>query len=387
VVTVSVDPDEAAHLAIDVFLPHPVLIVDGDPRTDAATRGGDFLRRALSPAHDPSPAFVPRLVSTSRFSAADLNTKTESAPRVVVLANVEKLSEEQGQAVESFAAGGGGVLVTLGDRTNAVEWNRAAYRGGRGWLPAQVLEARTTDAGTAPGPRTSNLDHPAVTRFSGNPPGGLQTAVFPRHWKLRPTPGAFLSLTNGDPLLVEKAVGRGRVVVSAVPLDGGWESNLVRLPDFVPLCHELCHHLVGGTSRANLVPGEPIVFHPSGEPPGSVSVVPPDGVPRRFPVTSWPASFDATTDPGVYRVTSTAGVVRHFVVRPDPREADLTPADESDRAKVAAAVGRIGDVTSLDDLQSLRGRAPPAWDVGGLLLVAVLLLLVAELWHARWGAA
>ena len=45
---------------------------------------------------------------------------------------------------------------------------------------------------------------------------------------------------------------------------------------------------------------------------------------------------DTTRDPGVYRLTTAAGRVRYFVVRPDPREYDLTPADDANRRKLAA---------------------------------------------------
>ena len=112
----------------------------------------------------------------------------------------------------------------------------------------------------------------------------------------------MLPLTNDDPLLAEKAVGRGRVVVCAVPLDASWESNLIRLPDYVPLVHELGHYLAGGWyAEANVATGEPLVFRPrNAEPPGAITVVPPDGQSRVLPVKSWPATFEATRDPGPY---------------------------------------------------------------------------------------
>ena len=249
-------------------------------------------------------------------------------------------------------------------------------------MPAAILDQV---AAGEPRPRTTSLDHPALKLFLANLPGSLQTAYFPRYWKLKPDANAMLTLTNDDALLAEKGVGRGRVVVSAVPLDAGWDTNLIRLPDYVPLVHELCHHLAAGAlSDSNVALGEPLVFRPpDGESPGPITVVPPDGMSRVVPVKAWPATFDATRDPGPYRVTSASGQVRYFVVRPDPRESDLTPANEAERQRVAALLGSVEDITTPDELGTRRGRGPKTLDFGDVLLVLVLALFAAELWYTR----
>src|SRR5262249_3946406 len=241
------------------------------------------------------------------------------------------LTAEQDRAVERFLGDGGGVLVLLGDRCVP-----AAWREGKTWLPARPgdVGGAEPDSPMVPKPEGTELDHPVSAVFRNRLLTGV---VFPRYWKLRPDAGPPVSvlcpLSTGDPLFVERPAGSGRVIVSAVPLDNTWETNLVGLPGFVPLAHELCYHLAGtADTPANLSGGERLVVRlREGEPTGSVAVQPPDAQPVALPVRGGTAVFTATRDPGVYRATTSAGRVRYFVVRPDPREFDLTPADESDR--------------------------------------------------------
>ena len=390
VVTVRLDPPSPPGVrqdfALDVLPLIPVLIVGGN----------DFLRDALAPARDSSPAFAVRTVTAEQFTPATLTQDVKgpsTRPRVLVLANVATLTAEQSGIVERFLTEGGGVLVTAGDRTDAAAWNRVARR----WLPARLAAVVSSDGDptAGPKPRTASIEHPALRAFRDDLPGGLHTAYFPQHWRLEPDPTppraeVMLSLSDRDPLFVGKAVGRGRVVVSAVPLDRSWRTNLVGLPDYVRLAHELAYSLAGtADTPANLAPGEPIVFRPrDDEPAAAVTVVPPGGVSRVVPLKAWPLTFDATHDPGVYRVTSGAGTVRYFAVRADPREADLTRADATDVAKLAATLGNVEFVESADDLTSRRGRGAVAQEFGGLVLLGVLALLATELWYTRrLGAA
>jgi hypothetical protein len=400
-VTLKLDPDafpadDRQDFALDVLPAVPVLIVDGDTRPDSRSRGSDFLHDALAPARDPTPAFAVRSVPVAQFTPPIISQDVKGAgtdPRVLVLADVARLTPEQDRAVDQFLADGGGVLLAPGDRTDPAAWNRDVHRGGRGWPPARLVEVIGTEAAPAR-PRTAGFDHPAVRGFRDDLPGGLHTATFPRYWRLEPDPSlppsAVLGrLTTGDPFLVEKRVGKGRAIVSAVPLDNTWGANLVALPDFVRLAHELAYHLAGARgAEANLAPGEPILFRPpEPEPPSPVTVQTPDGATTVLPVRAWPAVYEATRDPGVYRLTTAAGRVGYAVVRTDPREFDLTPGDEADRQAVAGLLGMVGYVDTPDELDDRRGRGPVTWELAWPMLLVVLALFAAELWYTRRLAA
>lgn len=387
--------DNRQDFAVEVLPVVPVLIVDGGLTVRA--RGSDFLRDALAPAKDPTPAFAVRTVPAADWSPAAFTSDVKgpgTTPRVVVLANIDKPSVALQQEVEKFLAAGGSVLVTLGERADAATWNKVAFRGGQGFLPARLVEVVGDDADPANAPKvhTAGLAHPAMEVFKEPLPGGLHTAYFPKRWKLDAAAGAngvtgtaAAMFSTRDPFLVERAFGKGRVMLAAVPLDNTWKTNLIRLPDFVRLAHELLYYMAGTrTAERNLLPGQPIVFTPRpDEPRGPVAVVSPDGRTRTVNVESWPVVIDGTTDPGAYKLTTPSGRVVYFAVRTDSREAVLTPNTDDDRARVADAAGGLTYVKSADEIVASGGGRPVSKEIWWLLLIVVIGLLAGEVWYTR----
>lgn len=383
--------DNRQDFAVEVLPLIPLLIVDG-----GAKRGSDFLRDALAPAKDPNPAFAVRTVPAAEWTAEMFTQDVKgnnTAPRVVVLANVEKLSATQQAQVEKYLADGGSVLVTVGDRTDAENWNRVAFRGGQGFLPARLVEPVGDEGDVTNAPRvlTAGLTHPAMEIFKEPLPGGLNTAYFPRRWKVDVAAGAngmtgsaIALLTTREPLLVERSFGKGRVLLATHPLDNSWKTNLIRLPDFVRLAHELLYYLAGTrTAERNLNPNQPIVFTPRPpEPVGPVAVVSPDGRSRTLNPETWPVVVDGTGEPGAYKLTSPGGRTVYFAVRNDSREANLTPnsgdGPNSDQAKVAQAVGGMQYVDDIKDIKEHGGGQPVSAEVWWILLLLVLAFLGLE---------
>lgn len=400
--TLTLDPDDLPgdnrqDFAVEVLPVVPVLMVDGGPAGAGLRRGTDYLRDALAPMKDPSPAFAVRVISIAEYSPNSLAQDVKgpnTPPRVLVLSNVEKLTGDQQTATEGFLNAGGSVLVTLGDRTDAAMWNRVAFRGGQGFLPGRLMEVIGDESkpDTAPKPQPASFAHPALDVFKEPLPGGLHTAFFPKRWKIDTTAGvngstgtAIALLSSKDPLLVERPFGKGRVVLATHPLDNSWKTNLHRLPDFVRLAHELTYYLAGTRSaERNLVPGQPIVFTPRPEePPGNITVQSPDGNTRTLPVQTWPVVVDGTMDPGAYRLTTPAGRQVYFAVRTDPREAVLTPCSEDDRKKVAGIVPGLSYLAPGEDATEAAGDVPVSQELWWLLLMIVVGLLVFELWYTR----
>lgn len=401
-VALQLDPDDLPaddrqDYAIEVLAAVPVLIVDGHANGSSAVRGSDFLRTALAPANDPTPAFVVRVVPVSEFRATTLSqnvASTGTLPRVLILANLTRVTTEQQMAIERFLAGGGSVLVTLGDRVDPVAWNRVAFRGGQGFLPARVVATvgDPAEESNASRPDPASFTHPAIEVFADPLPGGLAAAVLPMWWKLdvatggnSPTGTTVARLTTGDPLLVERGFGTGRVLMACVPLDTSWGTNLPRLPDFVRLAHELAYYLAGVRGASlNIDPAQPMVFTPRPEePPGPVAVFGPDGRTKSVSVSAWPMVLEGPHDPGAYRLTTPAGRTNSIAVRPDPREAELTPASTDDLQKVAATVSRLTYVTTPAEVGTDAGDGPALREVWWLLMVGVLGLLGLELWYTR----
>src|SRR4051812_3660731 len=351
-VTLTIDEDAMTgdnrqDFAVEVMPTIPVLVVDGDAR-NPRTRGADFLRDALAPALDTQPSFLLRIVSPGDLSpdllAKPIGRDAGTVPRVLVLMNVPTIRADQGQAIEAFLTAGGGVLVALGNRAEAASYNDEHFRDGRGWLPARLVDPVGDEGDLDKAARVvvASLESPALELFRTEDAGTLAgSAYFPRHWKLDPKADAggvpIALLTDRMPLFVEKLFGKGRVILSAVPLDNGWRTNLTDLGDYVRLAHELVYYLAASRGGdVNLEARQPIVFRPSdGELPGPVTVQPPEGAARRVAVKEWPLVYEDTRDTGVYRLTTDTGKVQYYVVQPDGGESNLTPCNDEDRAAVA----------------------------------------------------
>jgi len=398
--SVSIDDDampgdNRQDFAVEVMPTLPVLIVDGDVR-NPRTRGADFLRDALAPALDTTPSFLLRIVSAAEF-APELLTKpigreATTVPRVLVLMNVVAVRPDQGQAIEAFLNAGGGVLVTLGSRAEAGGYNEEHFRDGRGWLPARLVDPVGDENDLPKAARVvhSSMESPALELFKNDDPGSLGgSAYFPRHWKLdaRAEAGGvpIAMLNNRNPLFVEKSVGKGRVILSAVPLDNGWRTNLTDLGDYVRLAHELIYYLAAARGGdVNLEAKQPIVFSPAdGELPGPVTVQPPDGPARRVAVKEWPLTYDDTRETGVYKLTTDTGKIQYYVVQPDAGESDLTPCNDDDRAAVARLLKTTRYVFTPADVLSQEADPETRIELWWLLLLLVIGLLAFEVWMTR----
>jgi hypothetical protein len=388
--------DNRQDVAVEVVEALPVLLVDGDLRPNPATRGTDFLRDALAPARDRTPVVLARAVPVHEFDAAQLTRDLKgpgTRPRVLVLSNVARLTPGQQEGVDRFLTAGGGVLVTLGDRADAVQYNGQLHRDGQGWLPARLEEVSgdENDADQAARPLASSFFHPTLEMFRDIKIGGLAEARFPRWWKVttagRDSPAMPVALlTNQDPLLVERAYHGGRVLLCAVPLDNSWRTNLTDLPAFAPLAHQLVYYLAGARSaERNLQPGQPLLYRPEREEtPGTLTLQPPEGEAKPLTPAGWPLVYEHTRETGVYRLTKADGRAVYYVVQSDPQESDLTPNTAEDRAKVAKQVPLVYE-GGRDNARET-AQVPPAdpkQELWWWFMTGVVALLCGEVWMTR----
>ncbi|MFG0333607.1 MAG: hypothetical protein ACF8TS_09620, partial [Maioricimonas sp. JB049] len=195
--------------------------------------------------------------------------------------------------------------------------------------------------------------------------------------------------TNGDPFLVTGRVGEGTVILLAGPLDTDW-STLPSKNDFVPFLHEMVFQLAAGTRNRNVPAGAPLVLPLSGPgEAGSIRFVDPTGEEHAAKLAGTPerplARLDQTELPGVYRArsqTNPTGPAEFFVVTFDRRESDLTPL-AADQQELLAGEDRLLFIETVDDLVAATSVESPPREIWKFLLLAVLLLLVAEVAMTR----
>ena len=366
-----------------------VLIINGDARTVHREDEAYFLETALR-ASDRTTSVVTALPD-------DVSPTSLGSYNVVFVANVAEPSAPLSAALTRFVEAGGGLFLSVGSKVNTQVWNERLGA----LLPQPVSLTRTAAAlpGQAagetvddrPAARLAPLDrrHPLLAAFPARGEG-LASARFFKFLLLEPVPdtaGAtvILRYESGAPALVEKAVGKGRVMLLSTTVDREWSDLPIR-SGFLPLMQESARRLAGtsdhgGTSVLLVGQRREISLSPYErrleitKPDGTVWVSNPDR-----PAGPRVVTFHETDEPGSYRVRTAGpdGVLAPraadgFVVNIDPRESDparLAPDRRPDRKPVPTT-----------------GKEPPKRRVElwhGLAAVLILLVLAESLLTLRW---
>ncbi len=378
--------DDEASLPVEVASAMPALLVDGEPSAEPLGGETDFLRAALAPNGDDAPQVKATVINANTFTHKSLKNQ-----KVVVLANVDRLSTESLTAIDTFVATGGGLLIAPGDRTDP------RFAADAAWLPATIGATKGNPA------ERKAVAHPAPATFTGPALGPLGRGESPAmaeadlfaYMILNPrNKSAVLArLDTGDPWVVERPHGRGRVILLASALDAE-AGTLPVNPDFVPFVHELILYLgAGGPSAPTVRPGEPISFNLAGVavPTGTtLPLLTPDGATVRVATTgsgeSTRVRYGETTEPGVYRLTkpNPPGGYAYALVSSDPREADPAPLEPAEAAKLSEGwpLAFEADPAKLPGRLALGGVAPKHEIWRGLVLAA-LGGLCLEVWMTR----
>ncbi len=378
--------DDEASRPVEVAAAIPALLVDGEPGREPLGGEVDFLRIALAPGGDDTPTVRAAVVEAKGFTPESLKGQ-----RVVVLANVDRLSAAAVAALDEFVSNGGGLLIAPGDRTEA------RFAGDATWMPAAIGEMKGSparrEAVAHPAPRT--FHGPALAPLGQGDAPALAEADLFAYRTLTPREGASVlaRLDTGEPWIVERPHGRGRVIAIASALDAE-AGTLPVNPDFVPLVHELILHLGAGPSSGNVVrPGEPIAFDLPGAavaPGATLPLQVPDGTTVRVPASrsgeSARVRYADTAEPGIYRLTkpNPPGGYAYALVAPDPREADPARLDPAEAARLAEGwpLAFESDPAALPG-RIASGDASPRREVWRWLIFAALGGLCVEVWMTR----
>ena len=152
----------------------------------------------------------------------------------MLLANIAKLDPGFSQALTSFVRGGGGLLISVGANTDALELQRSLGA----LLPAQV-RARWAAKDAEGNPSKSAALQAAAPQTEWLKAVGLQAGgglLRTRIWQglnVDASKGVRWRLADGRPLWVEKPFGDGRVALLTTSIDRDHADLAIR-PGFVP---------------------------------------------------------------------------------------------------------------------------------------------------------
>jgi hypothetical protein len=406
--------DNHRFLAAPVRQAIRVLCIDGRPSGEAFHGAADYLAVALAPQGSKANQ---ALVQANVASEAALMEGNLNKYDCVALCNVAQFTAGEARVLDDYLRCGGSLIFFLGDQVQADRYNRElgwagdvgagqgrATPGKKGQGKARqprILPARLGDVIDRAQFQIDPLGyrHPMVQTFRGRGEASLQTTPVLKHFRLTASDNArtktVIALGDGDPLVVETPVHRGRVVLVATSADPSWTA-LPLWPSFVPLAQEMVAYCVGGElQQRNLLVGEPLdVSVTAATAETRLIIQTPDG--RDHPIQPRPAGDDSplsyadTSQSGFYIAQFGSPVDREemFAVNLDTVESDLEQIDPDEfRDEVWPGIPFVHQ-TSWQDL----GSSGPGGAIRGgsrlhigLLYVVLGLLFVDTLLGWLWG--
>jgi len=331
--TVSIDDpdgppaDNSRFVVLDAVPSNSVLLV-----TSGANPSGYYLARALAAIGGPEADQIDVGTSTAAALADDNLTKYSA----VVLLSTRALDRGGRESIAGFVRAGGGLLIAGSPEVEAA-------------VVAAVFNWGTSTTGTIEMPAAVALSptdprHPVFRPF-GSLSANLGQVRFARAWRVTPDGWDVVArFTDGNPALLERREGSGRIVLFASDLDRQWNDFPLH-PAFVPFVIETIRYVSAPHDRA-----------------------------RDYIVGTAPAG--AGSRPGVYRVGPDN---RSIAVNVDPREGVTTGMA---RQEFAERVERVDTTNSSSgDARAVHLEARQSYWRYGLLLM--LVALVAESFVGR----
>lgn len=362
-VTVTLSPgddlaaDDQRFLSLRRPEPRSVLVV----ANDVQGRGALYTTSALGTLK--TLGLTPQTTTPARLTERPL---AEHA--LVVVTDAGALNDSDARELTAYVQGGGGLLLALGARSSGLtivpvtgQMLRAGVGGvlSRPAAPAAIGEVDAT--------------HPVLRSIDE-----LRAADIYRHVPIEPgvDDRVLVRLDDGSPLLVERALGDGRVLVLTSSLDREWNDLPVR-PVFVPLIAGIANHLLGGegfSSEAEL--GSTLAVRTLGMAGGQIFD------PRGNKALGLGGGDDVLLDQvGFYEVVG-GGRTEVIAVNFDARESNLAPID-------APTVERWQglSVRRIDQPETTAATAqdePVPSPLGPWLLLLLLAVALVESWVGNW---
>jgi len=357
------------------------------------SRESAYIARAIAPPSHPGMERVSRF-STRTVHPAALDYENLEAYAAVIVTGIGSLSETMVAKLENYVADGGSLWFFLGERVNIYLYNKLLYKEGKGLLPCRLIKKVAAAAnGEAPHLSFGESGHQALSQLTGkgNPDGKVL-----RYMDLEPAGGARVvaAMSNKKPAVLEKAFGRGSVLVTGTTAGVDW-TYLPATVEFPVLVQELMRHLVGNPDRlVNLDVGDKFV-QPVYVSQQHLLIRYPDGRKERLKPQkrtdrkdAYIVEFDRTNQQGTYEFVDIMPEVlprARFTVNQMPEEGDLSRLTEGEFEDVFGSVGRrwIGPDVAVEDfvskLHSVTEFAPY------ILFLLVVILALESFLAARYG--
>jgi hypothetical protein len=336
--------DDTRWFTVDVRPAWRVLMVAPQDAHSTASDYALFMSEALAPYSirlKGEAAFECDVISTDQLAAKSLDQYT-----AVCILDPRPLAPALWQKLQAYAAEGGGLGIFLGRNASPVDsFNEPLAQE---LLPGKLVRQwRTSETYLAP----DGYQHPLLSKFRSLG-GTVPWESFPvfRHWQLddmAEDAAVVLRYSNGQPALIDRPVGKGRVLTMTTPVSDPasrrdtW--NLLPTGEepwpFVMLANEMALYLSGGgEERLNYTAGDTAVIHLGSDrldPIHTALLTTPRGDQIRTAVDDKQSALviTSTEAPGNYRIQAGGleqGVDLGFSVNLPPQTSNLARATSED---------------------------------------------------------
>ncbi len=355
-IDIRISPDDALagddqrHAVFDNSPPAPVLLLTDNPES----RGVTYIAAALETA--------PRGYEVITQNIADLDARVLQRYPWIVIEDMGAINSILATAITDYVSGGGAVLAGAGESLL-----------GQSAIPVMNLNIASTALRRESRSPITMIDnsHPALRESAGWGSVNMQTlpVVVSEDDRL------LIAQAGDRPVLIERAIGRGRFMLLTTALDNTLTDLPVK-PVFVTFMAEAARYL----SNENLLIREQVAesfLQLSRSGGASGQVYDPDGVSLLSLTDTTRAQEIALNKTGFYRVITPGGDVL-VAVNPDRRESDLTVMDAQvlqNWQNVVAGTAGAGDAALAAGQDSLAENTEEReiWRFFLLLLVIIVL--------------
>jgi hypothetical protein len=429
--------DDVRRAGVHVAETLRVLLVNGQPALDPFADEVFLLRNALAPQGRVASGIRTEIIDPGEIETTDLH-----AFDCVFLCNVPTPDEPQAEALQRFVAAGGGLVIFVGDEVADLEgYNQRLWREGAGPLPLPFDRvdsplgspggAGMTRAGrhlitaSFAGDTLSEYVHfrryvvcdenraagvgtlengnvgteggaPGAVESPGTPGESTGGALAPPRAAapLLPVVLARYSDVSGTPAIVEKAYGRGRVILFTTTCDTEWNdwarsvdgSYLVTMQETVQYAARSSDNpieFLAGSPLTVSIPADRYALSATFRPPsfpdapattatrGETSVRPDEVVLLQGPVASELGTYQADLQRRTGQVET-----RLLAVNLDPAESNLAAAAPAEIAAMMSGVPYEYVTLSGGFLDNEQKARHELWS--GMLMALVALLMVEQ---------
>jgi hypothetical protein len=348
----SLHQDDRFPFAVERADPHPVLFL----HSAGQQQGELYYRSALESVTEAGFVLEPLAVDQA-------TNQSLSKYAFVVLSDVSSLPPGLENSLRAYVNGGGSLLVALGSLSAALTH-----------VPVSGEAIQGTSYSGREGDRfqivaTADAEHPSLRR--ANKLDGVQFGLV-----VRVDPGqsrVIARLTNQVPLLLEKQIGEGRVLVFASTFDNV-ANDFPLHASFVPFVEETAQYLGGQQGRSTNVAVDSFIELRSAKDQGaSVDVIDPDGKhPLSLKEAATAQSFQVNRE-GFYEIRRANGRVEMVAVHADRLESDLTTVPQ-DTLELWRNTGRGPETASANSEAASQPRPQSLWRYALLLVLIVAII-------------